>query len=72
MCDHEWRDIASAPKDGTAVILFAAGDMAVCYWRDDASLKGWTWGLGMQFKRASHWQPIPAPPQQPESGEDGD
>jgi hypothetical protein len=62
----EWRDIASAPKDGTFVLLFVRGSDAWCpsigRWNGDA------WGDEMfsfhlpGLNMPTHWQPLPAPP----------
>lgn len=60
-----WFPIDTAPTDGTEIILCtkATGDMGICYWRDDASMVGWTWGLGKAFHGATHWQPLPKLPE---------
>jgi hypothetical protein len=58
----DWQDISTAPKDGSEVLLFAMGDMGICYWRDDKVMTGWTWGLEKRFLNPTHWQPLPMPP----------
>jgi hypothetical protein len=57
-----WLPIDSAPKDGSEVLIYSMGDMGICYWRDDDTMIGWTWGMGMRFWNPTHWQPLPAPP----------
>jgi hypothetical protein len=56
----QWCPIGTAPKDGTEILLFALGDIGVCYW--SVEMKGWTWGLGKEFLNPSHWMPLPEPP----------
>jgi hypothetical protein len=57
-----WLPIDSAPKDGSEVLIYSMGDMGICYWRDDDTMIGWTWGMGMRFWNPTHWQPLPARP----------
>lgn len=66
-----WRDIASAPKDGTYVLLFFPGPLmdmespglAVGRYYTDS---GWwvtaIWASGHPVKQPTHWQPLPEPP----------
>ncbi len=57
-----WLPIETAPRDGTTVLLWAAG------WRNP--LTGWTYGADdWQDLRAAgspptHWQPLPPPPEE--------
>lgn len=57
-----WQLIETAPKDGTEVLLFSRGDMAICYWRDDGGMTDWTWGLDQAFSLPTHWMPLPTAP----------
>ena len=60
----EWQPIATAPKDGTIILIFegrvgtAAGIVRVSRWRDDTIPSGWT---GAE-NPPSHWLPLPLPP----------
>jgi len=58
----DWQPMDVAPKDGTEILLFAMGDIGVCYWRDDNIMTGWTWGLEKRFNNPSHWMPLPKAP----------
>lgn len=59
----EWQPIATAPKDGTRILLYRPNcveSMAVC-WR----AKDWhEWWIvfGPSFHGATHWMPLPTPP----------
>jgi hypothetical protein len=63
----EWRDIETAPKDGT-VILMADGLTMFCgIWLKSA--RGWVDGCRdddgeLVAWNATHWMPLPAPPKQ--------
>ena len=64
--ERAWRDMDSAPKDGTEVLLFAHGDIdytAVGQWSDNTELPGtvagWFWPFAI---RPTSWQPLPPPP----------
>lgn len=59
----QWQPIQSAPKDGAEILLFSMGDIGVCYFRDDRDFLGWTWGCDKEFRRPSHWMPLPKLPQ---------
>lgn len=59
---HGWLDIATAPRDGTWILVFLKTDHpqeTVC-WAHDA----WANGYNDQPVIATHWQPLPAPPVQ--------
>ncbi len=57
-----WKAMDTAPKDGTEILLYAMGDIGLCYWRKDEVMTGWTWGLGHAFNNPSHWMPLPESP----------
>lgn len=59
----EWRDISTAPKDGTDVLIFQAGYEGVYLcWYDDSD--------GVWFDERdnsyapTHWLPLPSPPKE--------
>ena len=67
----EWRDIKTAPKDGTGVDIWAhngrvseGARIPDVEWVDDF---GWLDGFGCVWGRdereiVSHWMPLPEPP----------
>lgn len=68
MSESEWRDIASAPKDGTPVLLANARDGSIRWslwsedrWRDGQKRVGGQ----VNMDSPTHWMPLPAPPTPP-------
>ena len=63
MSGSEWRTIDSAPKDGTAIILYGAkGRYKVLVAKWDANWKAWQSEPGKWTAYPTHWMPLPAPP----------
>lgn len=69
----EWRDIASAPKDGTPIIVARRHDTfgwvrGWATWEGEGIVSGWIsrgfsevpGNLGLAHP--THWQPLPLPP----------
>lgn len=58
-----WRDIATAPRDGSPVLVFSAeyGTQEVCRW--DERRRCWGRYAGYSFSPVTHWRPLPPPPQ---------
>jgi hypothetical protein len=72
---NDWRTIDSAPKDGTRILLFDNGYIAIGRWSDDARFGNEKYGPGWQIfecemdewyaiatDTATHWMPLPSPP----------
>lgn len=59
----QWREIATAPKDGTPVLLYKRGHGAVQGWwsSGDAFLMP-HWSTMSNLFDPTHWMPLPAPP----------
>jgi len=65
----EWRQIETAPKDGTRILLWPMGNkhsrhVRSGYWHQPANPEApgfWMPGAG----RPTHWQPLPEPPSDP-------
>ena len=58
-----WQPIATAPKDGTEVILYdpAWTRATTGIWDEHAGF--WCYGDDYWFKaKPTHWQPLPEPP----------
>ena len=66
--DAEWRDIETAPKDGTVFLGYKRGQFRECYKvpRDDCDMWcfGGTSGADDLFPniKPTHWMPLPKPP----------
>lgn len=75
---HAWRDISTAPKDGTYVLLWWRSQLACGHWCDTPfafgdAVRGW---IGSTFdsrdpshatpvvlgEQPTHWMPLPLPP----------
>lgn len=70
-----WRPIETAPKDGTAVLLFleytecddGAGRKSThidrCYWSDaEKGWDGYATSIRNGYTTPTHWMPLPKPP----------
>ena len=66
--ENEWRDIETAPKDGTVFLGYKLGQFRECYKvpRDDCDMWcfGGTSGADDLFPniKPTHWMPLPKPP----------
>lgn len=69
----DWQPIETAPKDGTPILCYAPQRQAhwvsvyVVKWSDpdEDDGTGWVEAAGEEWGRwnATHWMPLPAPPQ---------
>jgi len=63
-----WRDIASAPKDGTWLWLFwpetayAEDRQCVGHWYRDTDTEYWMDPHDSERGEPTHWRPLPPPP----------
>jgi hypothetical protein len=63
----EWQTIDSAPKDGTRVLVyesFCVKTICCARWIE-APHRVWRADSGSIMSRATHWQPLPLPPEPP-------
>jgi hypothetical protein len=65
----EWQPIATAPKDGTRVLLWWAKDarsrIRILRWDSDLYNPEGRWTDGeYDYDMPSHWMPLPDPPTQ--------
>lgn len=74
-CQHGWRSIETAPKDGTAILIYGV-------WQGEISKNPQYWDVfkavhsfgewlvcdcdiyGATVLKPTHWQPLPKPPQE--------
>jgi hypothetical protein len=61
MMMDEWRDIGTAPKDGTDILVFhpESKEQFVCYWELGCWMFSADTGL---IGSPTHWMPLPPPP----------
>lgn len=73
----EWQPIETAPKDGTTVLGYS--EFIASDWNSDAAIASIQWydygnevfgwygsgPSGLVLTSASHWMPLPAPPDRP-------
>ena len=57
--DQGWRDITSAPKDGTRVMVWDGHDVQVAFFVSESY--GWR-SDELCSEELTHWQPLPLPP----------
>ena len=74
----EWKPIETAPKDGTVVLLFVGRGVMIDFtrtayvgsWREGGvgepqqDYIGWRALCCGRWHAPTHWQPLPAPPEQ--------
>jgi len=66
-----WQPIDTAPKDGTQILLHLADGQCICaeWCVLEGDVAGWeTWHypdgtITFLAQRATHWMPLPEPPQ---------
>ncbi len=58
-----WRSLASAPRDGTEVLVFVNGHVVVAAWAE-GRWQAVVAGKRIPFDLGSptHWRPVPPPP----------
>lgn len=60
-----WQPIATAPRDGTEILVYEIGGMYFVRWESGTE----TWvstDSGAWIDDATHWQPLPAAPKEAE------
>lgn len=67
--DDGWRDMASAPKDGTRVLIACtrwtpADLIVIASWDENVQPPAFTDDDGNIYQDISAWRPLPAPPSQ--------
>ena len=59
---EQWRDISSAPKDGSRIWLADAKSVVTGRWHVPVGAWQCDWVVGSAGDRVTHWMPLPAPP----------
>lgn len=63
-----WRPIETAPRDGTAILVFNDRGHFVAEWNDDWwSVSDGKMERGLRGQEPTHWQPLPAAPEEGEA-----
>lgn len=67
MDESDWQPIATAPKDGTEILIAACGNSwFVVFWDDEATNKTHCWqtpdGIAYHNELPNLWMPLPAIP----------
>ncbi len=57
----EWRDISTAPKDGTEVLVFIPRRLGALY-AAASNPTGVQWWSRLGEVKPTHWMPLPSPP----------
>lgn len=57
-----WRDIASAPKDGTRIWLGNGKNFVTGYWSPPVGAWRCDWVVGVAGDKPTHWMPLPVGP----------
>jgi hypothetical protein len=61
-----WQPIATAPRDGTAILLWVEGMMHVAYWARAHGHGDWAWWTFADYvshqELATRWRQLPAGP----------
>jgi len=68
----EWREISTAPKDGTRILVYEPGEqVSIVWWRKNTTYEaGGYWTPGAIYRHEpTLWMPLPSPPASPASGE---
>lgn len=64
----KWQPIETAPKDGTAILVYEGDDIGVVLWRQQAFTNGeMEWCAqdccdGVTIYKPTHWMPLPKRP----------
>ena len=61
----KWQSMDTAPKD-RAILVFDQQGQDIAYWSDE----GWISYYYRKHIMPTHWQPLPAPPQESETQDD--
>lgn len=62
-----WKPIETAPRDGTRVLLATeSGYIGLAGWNSTDEI--WRSSMYGYVRDPKHWQPLPAPPVEPEDG----
>ncbi len=59
----EWQDIATAPKNGTRVMIGYINGFVGCASFRTKPPRGWLRDGGGKGAEPTHWMPLPKPPQ---------
>ena len=57
-----WQPIATAPRDGTTILVYEPGFFQTAAWESDEFRAGWTNAYSSWLGDITHWMPLPEGP----------
>lgn len=65
----KWQPIETAPRDGTEILAYDGTGVFICYFDEHADC--WIIDFSCHMVCATHWMPLPEPPETSEGATNG-